>query len=113
MKIVRIGVALINEHTTADFTPNGMAVLIPETQGNVERIRYKLAIAAEFMAMVSADVAHLKSVEIIDGEAMGEIDYELKSFIVKQSRAINYLSNSSTMRSDLKEFYEFDKMELL
>lgn len=87
---------------------NGNLIAIHHMFEKQDKIRGMLELAATALR-TAANTARSMD-EVRDGE--GDIDGLLRLFIQETAGKMEWLSNCSTIQSDMKEFYEFDKMEL-
>ncbi len=88
--------------------PNGNAILFAKGQDS-------FLLNRDFTLMGLNQLSqHLSSMSSIrPGLSDGDIDSELKMFLKEYVRIGTWtLNSSSVVRSDLKEFHDFDKMEL-
>ncbi len=97
-----------------DFDHNGMAMLFCCNDSPEERVRMCLKSVSALMNEASNIVRNMNEIRVIsdEGDVVGDIDGDIRMFILKQASILEYISNCSTFSGKLDEFYEFDKMEI-
>lgn len=112
-KVFRISKEVEDEISTDDFKPNGTALAFASTSSRQELIRMSLKSAAFILKQTANTAKNMKEIRHLDEDTVvGDIDSDLRDYLIKLANKIEWLSNCSTIRGDMKEFHDFDKFEL-